>query len=145
MTFLIAVPTGIKFFNWIGSMWRGAVTFETPMLFAVGFLVTFLFGGLTGVLLASPPVDFHVSDSYFVVAHFHYVLFGTIVFAVVQRHLLLVPEVHRPLPRRAAGQAALLADVRRLPHDVPRAALAGRRGHAAPLRRLPALATDSPR
>ncbi len=56
--------------------------FETPMLFAIGFLVTFLFGGLTGVLLASPPVDFHVSDSYFVVAHFHYVLFGTIVFAV---------------------------------------------------------------
>ena len=82
MTFLIAVPTGIKFFNWIGSMWRGAVTFETPMMFALGFMVTFLFGGLTGVLLASPPIDFHVADSYFVVAHFHYVLFGTIVFAV---------------------------------------------------------------
>ena len=82
MTFLIAVPTGIKFFNWIGTMWRGAVTFETPMIFAIGFLVTFLFGGLTGVLLASPPLDFQVSDSYFVVAHFHYVLFGTIVFAV---------------------------------------------------------------
>jgi cytochrome c oxidase subunit I len=82
MTFLIAVPTGIKFFNWIGSMWGGAVSFETPMLFSLGFLVTFLFGGLTGVLLASPPVDFNVADSYFVVAHFHYVLFGTIVFAV---------------------------------------------------------------
>jgi cytochrome c oxidase subunit 1 len=82
MTFLIAVPTGIKFFNWIGSMWRGSITFETPMLFAVGFMVTFLFGGLTGVILASPPLDFHVADSYFVVAHFHYVLFGTIVFAV---------------------------------------------------------------
>jgi cytochrome c oxidase subunit 1 len=81
MTFLIAVPTGVKFFNWIGTMWRGALTFETPMLFAIGFLVTFLFGGLTGILLASPPIDFHVSDSYFVVAHFHYVLFGTIVFA----------------------------------------------------------------
>jgi cytochrome c oxidase subunit 1 len=81
MTFLIAVPTGIKFFNWIGTMWRGQLTFETPMLFSIGFLVTFLFGGLTGVLLASPPVDFHVSDTYFVVAHFHYVLFGTIVFA----------------------------------------------------------------
>ena len=81
MTFLIAVPTGVKFFNWIGTMWRGALTFETPMLFALGFLVTFLFGGLTGILLASPPIDFHVSDSYFVVAHFHYVLFGTIVFA----------------------------------------------------------------
>ena len=80
-TFLIAVPTGIKFFNWIGTMWKGQLTFETPMLFSIGFLVTFLFGGLTGVLLASPPLDFHVSDSYFVVAHFHYVLFGTIVFA----------------------------------------------------------------
>ncbi len=81
MSYLIAVPTGIKFFNWIGSMWRGAVTFESSMLFSVGFMVTFLFGGLTGVLLASPPVDFQVGDSYFLVAHFHYVLFGTIVFA----------------------------------------------------------------
>ncbi|MDS1114463.1 cytochrome c oxidase subunit I [Gordonia westfalica] len=81
MTFLIAVPTGVKFFNWVGTMWRGHITFETPMLFSVGFIVTFLFGGLTGVLLASPPLDFHLSDSYFVVAHFHYVLFGTIVFA----------------------------------------------------------------
>jgi len=82
LSFVIAVPTGMKFFNWIGTMWRGQITFETPMLFAIGFLVTFLFGGLSGVLLASPPIDFHVSDTYFVVAHFHYVLFGTIVFAV---------------------------------------------------------------
>jgi len=81
LSFLIAVPTGIKFFNWIGTMWRGQLSFETPMLFALGFLTTFLFGGLSGVLLASPPVDFHVHDTYFVVAHFHYVLFGTIVFA----------------------------------------------------------------
>ncbi len=81
LTFLIAVPTGLKFFNWIGTMWKGSLTFETPMLFALGFMVTFLFGGLTGVILASPPLDFHISDSYFVVAHFHYVLFGTIVFA----------------------------------------------------------------
>ncbi|MBU2664983.1 cytochrome c oxidase subunit I [Actinoplanes bogorensis] len=82
LSYLIAVPTGMKFFVWIGTMWRGQVSFETPMMFAIGFLVTFLFGGLTGVLLASPPIDFHVTDSYFVVAHFHYVLFGTIVFAV---------------------------------------------------------------
>jgi len=81
MTMLIAVPTGIKFFAWIGTMWRGQITFETPMLWACGFLVTFLAGGLTGVILASPALDFHVSDTYFVVAHFHYVLFGTIVFA----------------------------------------------------------------
>ncbi|MFI7439924.1 aa3-type cytochrome oxidase subunit I [Nonomuraea indica] len=82
MTFLIAVPTGVKFFNWIGTMWRGHLTFETPMLFSVGFLVTFLLGGLTGVILASPPLDFQVTDTYFVVAHFHYVVFGTVVFAM---------------------------------------------------------------
>ncbi len=82
LTFLIAVPTGVKFFNWIGTMWRGSVTFETPMLFAIGFLITFLLGGLTGVLLGSPPIDFHVTDSYFVVAHFHYVVFGTVVFSM---------------------------------------------------------------
>jgi cytochrome c oxidase subunit 1 len=81
MTYLIAVPTGIKFFNWIGTMWKGQLTFETPMLWSVGFLVTFLLGGLTGVMLASPPLDFHLTDTYFVVAHFHYVLFGTIVFS----------------------------------------------------------------
>ncbi|MBC6463256.1 cytochrome c oxidase subunit I [Actinomadura sp. HBU206391] len=82
MTFLIAVPTGVKFFNWVGTIWRGQLTFESPMLFSLGFLVTFLFGGLTGVILASPPLNFPVSDSYFVVAHFHYVLFGTVVFAM---------------------------------------------------------------
>nr|WP_210037160.1 cytochrome c oxidase subunit I [Pseudonocardia parietis] len=81
-TFMIAVPTGIKFVNWIGTMWNGKVTFETPMLFSLGFLVTFLLGGMTGVMLASPPLGFHMSDTYFVVAHFHYVLFGTIVFSV---------------------------------------------------------------
>ncbi len=81
LSFLIAVPTGVKFFNWIGTMWRGQLSFETPMLFSIGFLVTFLLGGLTGVLLASPPIDFHVTDTYFVVAHFHYVVFGTVVFS----------------------------------------------------------------
>jgi len=82
MTFLIGVPTGVKFFNWIGTMWRGSVSFDTPMLWVMGFLITFLFGGLTGIILASPALDFHLSDSYFVVAHFHYVVFGTVVFAM---------------------------------------------------------------
>ncbi|UYM05417.1 aa3-type cytochrome oxidase subunit I [Solicola gregarius] len=82
MTFLIAVPTGVKFFNWIGTLWGGSLSFDTPLIFSLGFLVTFLFGGLTGIILASPPLDFQVSDSYFVVAHFHYVVFGTVVFAM---------------------------------------------------------------
>ncbi|WP_270410383.1 cytochrome c oxidase subunit I [Brachybacterium paraconglomeratum] len=80
MTMLIAVPTGVKFFNWVGTMWRGSLTFETPMLFTLGFLTTFIFGGLTGVILSSPVLDFPLSDTYFVVAHFHYVMAGTVVF-----------------------------------------------------------------
>ncbi|MDV7999683.1 cytochrome c oxidase subunit I [Rhodococcus sp. IEGM 1408] len=93
MTYLIAVPTGVKFFNWIGTMWRGKMTFETPMLFSLGFLVSFLFGGLTGIMLASPPIDFHVHDSYFVVAHFHYVLFGTVVFATFAGVYFWFPKI----------------------------------------------------
>jgi cytochrome c oxidase subunit 1 len=80
LSYLIAVPTGIKFFNWIGTMWRGRLTFKTPMMFAIGFLAIFLMGGMSGVILASPPIDFFTHDTYFVVAHFHQVLFGTAVF-----------------------------------------------------------------
>ncbi len=92
LTMLIGVPTGVKFFNWIGTMWKGSLTFEAPMLWAIGFLITFLFGGLTGVLLASPPIDFHVSDSYFVVAHFHYTVFGTVVFAMFSGYYFWWPK-----------------------------------------------------
>src|SRR5579872_4186291 len=81
LSLLIAVPTGIKFFNWIGTMWRGQLIFNTPMLFCIGFLMAFLMGGITGVMLASPPIDFATHDTYFVVAHFHQVLFGTAVYA----------------------------------------------------------------
>ena len=93
MTMLIAVPTGVKFFNWIGTMWGGSLTFETPMLWALGFLVTFLFGGLTGVMLAAPALDFHLSDSYFVVAHFHYTVFGTVVFAMFAGYYFWWPKL----------------------------------------------------
>ena len=93
MTFLIGVPTGVKFFNWIGTMWRGAITFETPMLWVMGFLITFLLGGLTGIMLASPPLDFSVSATYFVVAHFHYVLFGTVVFAMFAGYYFWWPKL----------------------------------------------------
>ena len=81
-TFLIAVPTGIKIFTWMGTMVGGQITFATPMLFATGFIAMFTFGGLTGVMLAVVPFDWQLSDSYFVVAHFHYVLFGGTVFGI---------------------------------------------------------------
>jgi cytochrome c oxidase subunit 1 len=81
-SFAIAVPTGVKFFNWIATMWRGDLTFPTPMLWAVGFLYLFLLGGITGVIVASPPLDYHFQDTYFVVAHFHNTLVGGSVFAI---------------------------------------------------------------
>ncbi len=104
MSFLIAVPTGVKFFNWIGTMWRGQLSFETPMLFVIGFLVTFLLGGLTGVLLASPPIDFHVTDTYFVVAHFHYVVFGTVVFAMFAGFYFWWPKFTGTMLNEALGK-----------------------------------------
>jgi cytochrome c oxidase subunit 1 len=82
MTALIAVPTGIKFFNWMATAWEGAIEFTTPMKFAFGFLATFLIGGITGVYLSAVPVDTQLHQSYYVVAHLHYVLFGGSVFTI---------------------------------------------------------------
>ena len=138
MTYLIAVPTGIKFFNWIGTMWRGQFTFETPMLFAIGFLVTFLFGGLTGVLLASPPLDFHVTDTYFVVAHFHYVLFGTIVFATFAGIYFWFPKMTGRLLDERLGKLHFWLTFIGFHTTFLIQHWLGDIGHAAPLRRLPA-------
>jgi cytochrome c oxidase subunit 1 len=103
-TMLIAVPTGVKVFNWIGTMWKGSVSFETPMLYSLGFLTTFIFGGLTGVILASPTLDFGVSDSYFVVAHFHYVVFGTVVFAMFAGIYFWYPKMTGKLLNEKLGK-----------------------------------------
>ncbi len=79
---IIAVPTGVKIFNWIATLWSGSLNFKTPLYFAVGFLFLFVIGGISGVMLALPPLDYQMTDSYFVVAHFHYVLFGGAIFAL---------------------------------------------------------------
>ena len=91
-TMLIAVPTGVKVFNWVTTMWRGAMTFETPMLFAIGFIVMFTIGGFSGLMLAITPADFQYHDTYFVVAHFHYVLVPGSVFAIMAAVYFWLPK-----------------------------------------------------
>jgi cytochrome c oxidase subunit 1 len=103
-TFLIAVPTGVKIFDWIGTMWGGRLKFTTAMLFAIAFLLQFLIGGLTGPLLASTPIDFHLHDSYFVVAHFHYVLFGGGVFALFAGIYYWFPKITGRLLNESWGR-----------------------------------------
>ncbi|HEV2767345.1 MAG TPA: cytochrome c oxidase subunit I [Acidimicrobiales bacterium] len=104
LSFLIAVPTGVKFFNWIGTLWGGRLTFQTPMLFSIGFLLTFVLGGISGVVLASPPLDFQLHDSYYVVAHMHYVLFGGSVFGVFAAIYYWFPKFTGKLLREGLGK-----------------------------------------
>jgi cytochrome c oxidase subunit I len=91
-TMLIAVPTGVKVFNWVATMWRGSLTFETPMLFAIGFVVLFTIGGFSGLMLAMTPIDFQYHDTYFVVAHFHYVLVPGAVFSIIAAVYYWLPK-----------------------------------------------------
>ena len=106
---LIAIPTGVKIFNWIFTMWGGSIRFTTAMKFAIALVALFTIGGISGVMHASPPADLQQTDTYFIVAHFHYVLFGGSMMGIFGRHLLLLPEDHRPADEREARQLALLA------------------------------------
>jgi len=104
MTMLIAVPTGVKFFNWLGTVWGGSLDFSLPMKFAYGFMATFLIGGITGVYLASVPVDQQLHQSYYVVAHLHYVLFGGSVFTIFAGAYYWYPKITGRMLNKFMGE-----------------------------------------
>ena len=103
-TMLIAIPTGVKIFNWVATMWRGAMTFETPMLFAIGFIVMFTIGGFSGLMLAITPADYQYHDTYFVVAHFHYVLVPGSIFAIMAAVYYWLPKWTGHMYNEALGK-----------------------------------------
>ena len=101
---LIAIPTGIKILNWTATMWGGKIYFATPMLFAVAFLIEFVVGGLSGVAIASPPIDWQATDTYFIVAHFHYTLFGGSLFAIFAGVYYWFPKMSGRMPSERLGK-----------------------------------------
>ncbi len=146
-TMLIAVPTGVKVFNWVATMWRGSMTFETPMLFSIAFVILFTIGGFSGLMLAMTPVDFQYQDTYFVVAHFHYVLVPGSLFGIIAAvyywlpkwcgrmydeslgklhfwlsfigvNVTVLPDALLRLGGNASSDSRLRAAVRRLQHDL---------------------------
>ncbi len=108
LSFLVAVPSAIKVFNWTATMFRGSISFDTPMLYAFGFIGLFTIGGLTGLFLATLGVDVHVTDTYFVVAHFHYVMVGGMVLAYMGGMHYLVAENKRAIVSGRLGEVCLL-------------------------------------
>jgi cytochrome c oxidase subunit 1 len=105
-SFLIAVPTGVKIFNWIATLWRGTVEFKTPLYFAVGFIAVFILGGITGIFLAIFPVDWQLTDTYFVVAHLHYVLMGGAVFTIFCALYYWFPKITGRMMSEPLGKAS---------------------------------------
>ncbi len=104
MTMLISVPTGVKVFNWVATMWRGSMTFELPMKWAIAFVILFTCGGLSGLMLAITPVDFQYHDTYFVVAHFHYVLVSGAVFSMFAAAYYWLPKWSGVMPNKLLGE-----------------------------------------
>ena len=135
---VIAVPTGIKIFNWLATTWRGNLIFDTPMLFALGFIALFTIGGLSGIFLAAFPVDWQVNDTYYVVAHFHYVALRRARCSAIFGGLYYWwPKMFGRMLDERLGEVALLADVRRLQPDLPAAAHARPARDAAPHLHVP--------
>ena len=140
---IIAVPTGVKIFNWLGTMWGGSIRWTTAMLFCAAFILQFTIGGISGVMFSVVPLDYASSDTYFVVAHFHYVLFGGSLFLILAGTYYWFPKMTGRMLSERLGQTAILDDRRRLQPDLLPAALPG--GDAAPRLHLHQQRLDDPK
>ncbi len=120
LSFLVSVPSAIKVFNWTATLYQGAIWFQTPLLYALGFIGLFTIGGLTGLFLAALAVDVHLTDTYFVIAHFHYIMVGGMVMAYLGRATFLVAEDHREVLPGVSREALRAFHFRRVqPHLLP--------------------------
>ena len=133
LSFLVAVPSAIKVFNWTATLYKGSIAFETPMLFCLGFVALFTAGGLTGLFLATLGVDIHVHDTYFVIAHFHFIMVGGMVMAYMAGLHYWWPKMTGPHVLRMVVAAGRPDHFRRLLPDVPAAVHRGLQRHAAAL------------
>ena len=138
LSFLVAIPSAIKVFNWTATMYKGSIRLDTPMLYALGFIGLFTIGGLTGLMLASLAIDVHVHDTYFVVAHFHYIMVGGAVMAYLGGIHFWWPKMTGRMYPELLGQALGPDRLRRLQPDVLPAVRARLPGHAPAVLRVPA-------
>ena len=136
ITFLIGIPSGIKIFNWVWTMYKGSVWLKTPMLYALTFLFLFTIGGVTGIMVGALAVDIHLHDTYFVVAHFHYVMMGGTVMAFLGGIHYWWPKMTGGCTTRRWARSRRCWSSR-LQHDVLHPVRHGQPGHAAPVLRLP--------
>ncbi len=138
LSYLVAVPSAIKVFNWTATLYKGSISFEAPMLYALGFVCLFTAGGLTGLFLAALGMDMHVHDTYFVIAHFHFIMVGGMVMAYMGGLHYWWPKITGRMYSRMVVEAGGHHHLRRLLPDVPAAVRPRLRRHAAALSPLPA-------
>ncbi len=138
LSFLVAIPSAVKVFNWTATMYKGSISWDTPMLYAIGFIGLFTIGGLTGLFLASTGLDVHLTDTYFVVAHFHYIMVGGAIMGYMGGLHYWWPKISGRMLQRVPRQAERRHHLRRLQPDLLPAVRAGLPRDAAPLSRVPA-------